>query len=386
MQVIKLGGSVLGRNSIHNHIIKLIKQNQGPAIFVVSALQGITDFLENSYANGSIFFHTQKIADVLKHAYNTLAEKYISKESVLNLYNNAIDIVFEQFFVKLKTPAHDTHAYCLSMGERLSALLIAGIIRDAAPLSEPLALPCLFPETIPSFARVNTSDTAFLSKNAQLTRISRLRKTLLAKLQENPQFAFPGFYAVDEQGSCVLFGRGGSDYSAIALAAALNADCILCKDTGTVLSADPIHIHNAKPLQCMSYREALSLAVGGAKIIHRGAILLAERYRVPIHIADVSGCINTVVCNHAASQCSIKSISTKTIKKLAELSIVGEGITREPHLVIQTLECLFAQSIIPRSLSLHKEGHTIKICVNRTEEHHALAVLHKKLIEERYNS
>lgn len=386
MQVIKLGGSVLGRDAIHHHIIKRIRENETPAVFVVSAVQGITDFLENSYVNGTVCMKPQKIVEVLTQSYYALAEKYITKNFVLNLYKKETETLLEQFFAKVQNPVHDTHAYCISMGERLSALLIGGIMLDAAPKSEQQALPCLFPETIPSFVSVHTCTHMILPSDAQLTKITLLRNALITKLHEHSRFVFPGFYAIDKQGSYVLFGRGGSDYTAIALAAALDAPCILCKDTGTVLSADPNHVQNVKPLTYMSYREAQSLAEGGAKIIHRGAILLAKQYHVPIHIADVAGCINTIVGNGVQSECSIKSISAKVARNLAEVSIVGEGITREPRLVIKALECLFAQSIVPRSLSLHKEGHTIKVCVNGNEGHHALTVLHKKLIEERFVS
>ncbi len=244
-------------------------------------------------------------------------------------------------------------------------------------------LPCLFPEDTASFAKQLFCNNKVSDSEARMNRPAVLRKALLAKLQVNPLIVFPGFYAVDTHRNFVLFGRGGSDYSAIAVASALKTGCVLCKDTGTFLSADPSLISRTKAVAYISYREAASLAKGGAKIIHRGAIALAKKHRIPLFIADAGGNISTMVRDAEKPDCSIKSISARSVRNLAELSIVGEGITRESTFVVEALQSLFAQSIIPRSLSFDRLGHAIRIFVAGEEVGNALRVLHRRLVEEK---
>ena len=94
-----------------------------------------------------------------------------------------------------------------------------------------------------------------------------------------------GFQGVDEGGNVTTLGRGGSDTSAVALAAALNADrCDIYTDVDGVYTADPNICPKAKKLKKISYEEMLEMASLGAKVLQTRSVEIAKKYNVPIHV------------------------------------------------------------------------------------------------------
>jgi len=94
-----------------------------------------------------------------------------------------------------------------------------------------------------------------------------------------------GFQGVDGQGSITTLGRGGSDTSAVALAAALRADvCEIYTDVDGVFTSDPRIVPQARKLDRIAYDEMLELASLGAKVLQIRSVEFAKRYRVPVHV------------------------------------------------------------------------------------------------------
>jgi len=94
-----------------------------------------------------------------------------------------------------------------------------------------------------------------------------------------------GFQGVDEQGSITTLGRGGSDTSAVALAAALDAEvCEIYTDVQGVYTSDPRIVPQARKLERITYDEMLELASLGAKVLQIRSVEFAKRYRVPVHV------------------------------------------------------------------------------------------------------
>jgi aspartate kinase len=94
-----------------------------------------------------------------------------------------------------------------------------------------------------------------------------------------------GFQGVDGQGSVTTLGRGGSDTSAVALAAALRADvCEIYTDVDGVFTSDPRIVPQARKLDRIAYDEMLELASLGAKVLQIRSVEFAKRYRVPVHV------------------------------------------------------------------------------------------------------
>ena len=94
-----------------------------------------------------------------------------------------------------------------------------------------------------------------------------------------------GFQGVDSDGNLTTLGRGGSDTSAVALAAALNADeCEICTDVDGVYTADPRVVKAARRLDHITFEEMLELASLGSKVLHPRSVEFAGRYRVPLRV------------------------------------------------------------------------------------------------------
>lgn len=94
-----------------------------------------------------------------------------------------------------------------------------------------------------------------------------------------------GFQGLDERGNITTLGRGGSDTTAVAVAAALAADvCEIYTDVAGVYTTDPDIYHKARKLQRISYDEMLEMASMGAKVLHIRSVEFAKKYNVPIHV------------------------------------------------------------------------------------------------------
>ena len=110
-------------------------------------------------------------------------------------------------------------------------------------------------------------------------------KRVLEELDQNRIVAVAGFQGIDENRNITTLGRGGSDTTAVALAAALNADmCEIYTDVEGVFSADPNICTDARKLDRISHEEMLELASLGAKVLDIRSVEFAKKYNVPIHV------------------------------------------------------------------------------------------------------
>ena len=94
-----------------------------------------------------------------------------------------------------------------------------------------------------------------------------------------------GFQGIDENGNITTFGRGGSDTTAVALAASLDAErCDIFTDVDGVYSADPRIVDTVKKIKTISYEEMLELSSMGAKVLHNRCVEIGKKYNVPIYV------------------------------------------------------------------------------------------------------
>ncbi len=159
----------------------------------------------------------------------------------------------------------------LSTGEQQSIALLAMAVQA---LGQPAV----------SFtgAQAGILTDAFHTK-ARIKSISTSR--LLEALQEGKIVIVAGFQGVDEEENITTLGRGGSDTTAVALAAAVGADlCEIYTDVDGVYTADPRVVPEARKLEAIGFDEMLELASAGAKVMHSRSIEFAKKFGVPIHV------------------------------------------------------------------------------------------------------
>ena len=159
----------------------------------------------------------------------------------------------------------------LSAGERISCALAAMAIHDLGHLAISLT---------GSQAGIVT-DTAHTSAKIVEIRAHRIR----AALDEGAIVLVAGFQGVSTSERVTTLGRGGSDTTAVALAAALGADsCEIYTDVDGVFTADPRLVRDARKLDAISYEEMLELAAGGAKVMMLRSVEFARSHGVRIHV------------------------------------------------------------------------------------------------------
>lgn len=159
----------------------------------------------------------------------------------------------------------------LSAGERISMALLAMAINE-------LGVP----------ARAYTGAQAGVltdSKYGRASIVGVLPERVARAIQMGAVAIVAGFQGVNEVEDVTTLGRGGSDTTAVALAAALNADvCEIYTDVDGLFTADPRIVPTARRIESVSSEETLEMAANGAKILHLRAVEYARRFGVPIHV------------------------------------------------------------------------------------------------------
>jgi len=159
----------------------------------------------------------------------------------------------------------------LSAGERISMALLAMAVGE-------LGVP----------ARAYTGAQAGVltdSKYGRASIVGVLPERIARAVQTGAVAIVAGFQGINEVEDTTTLGRGGSDTTAVALAAALNADvCEIYTDVDGLFTADPRIVPTAKRVEALSSEETLEMAANGAKILHLRAVEYARRFGVPIHV------------------------------------------------------------------------------------------------------
>lgn len=118
---------------------------------------------------------------------------------------------------------------------------------------------------------------------AEITALHRRR--ILRELEDGKIVVVAGFQGIDRCGDITTLGRGGSDTTAVALAAAFDAcGCRICTDVDGVYERDPRQFPESRRHEFISYDEMLAMAENGAKVLHPRSVFLARRYRVPLSV------------------------------------------------------------------------------------------------------
>jgi len=165
------------------------------------------------------------------------------------------------------------------------------------------------------------TDDSFTRARIQSIDAQRIRQWL----GEGYIVVVAGFQGVDEKGNITTLGRGGSDTSAVALAAALDADeCEIYTDVDGVYSTDPRKFPRAVKLDRISYDEILELASLGAGVMHSRSIEFGKKYDVPIHVRSSMNDNPGTWITHEVPQMEGILVSGATIQKdLAKIGLVN---------------------------------------------------------------
>ena len=325
MKVMKFGGTSVGSvNSILSvkHIVESVSE---PVIVVVSALGGITDKLINtskmaSTGNAAYEDEFQQIVsrhvEMVKEVIPAGERQEALQGKIGELLNELKDIFQGIYLIKDLSPK--TSDMIVSYGERLSSLIVAELIKDARWFDSRAFI---------KTEKKHNKHTIDADLTTQLVRdtFSFLPKVALV----------PGFISSDKTtGEVTNLGRGGSDYTAALIAAALDADSLeIWTDVDGFMTADPRVISAAYTITELSYVEATELCNFGAKVVYPPTIYPVCHKNIPILIKntfnpDGAGTIikqevSTPQCKAIKGISSINDTSLITVQGLGMVGVIG---------------------------------------------------------------
>jgi aspartate kinase len=190
-----------------------------------------------------------------------------------------------------------------------------------------------------------------------------------------------GFIGEDEKGTTTTLGRGGSDFSASIIGAAINADEIwFWKETPGVLTTDPKIVPSAKTIPSISYREAMELSYFGAKVLHPRAIEPAIRKGIPVRVKctfDPESPGTQIVHEDVKKEDVIKAVTLS--KNVALLNISGAGMIGTPGVAARVFTALARAGVNIVMISQGSSEANISIVIDEKDVDKAEEALRAEL-------
>ncbi|HEU4862098.1 MAG TPA: aspartate kinase, partial [Chitinophagaceae bacterium] len=257
MKVMKFGGTSVGRPERMFQVAELITASDEPTIVVLSALSGTTNALvtiAGYIAKGERTLAKQEIAKLESH-YNDFVSKLVKKPELLEKAKAVIDEHFEFLNIILKISFSEALSKdILAQGELLSTKLFCVYLEESGVDHE--LLPAL------EFMSIDSYD------EPQIGSIKIKLSQLLKQHKTKRLFITQGYICRNARGEVDNLKRGGSDYTASLIAAALNASvCEIWTDIDGMHNNDPRIVKTTVPVEQLSFEESAELAYFGAKIL-----------------------------------------------------------------------------------------------------------------------
>ena len=345
MQVLKFGGTSVGNAQAIAQAVQIVVSQatrDKNTVIVTSAMRGVTDLLIDA-AKAAAGGNRQRYRDArqtLIARHRDASEALVHGLDELTQIHGMLDErvrEFERLCMAVATLGELTDrgvAVISGLGERLIGPLLAAAIRSRGLRAE-----------FVDAGELIVTDDAYLSGNPQMdiTR-ERTRGRLLPLLAEGVLPVVTGFVAATADGVPTVLGRGGSDYSATILGAALDADEEqIWTDVDGVLTADPCIVREARPLPELSYSEAAELAYFGAEVLHPKTMLPCIDRDIPVIVLNTFNptFAGTRVVARSANGGSVKALAM--VRGLALVTVAGRGMMGVPGIAARTFAAVAAQ-------------------------------------------
>ena len=306
MKVMKFGGTSVGLPQRMHEVAKLITADNQEKIVVLSAVSGTTNSLveiASLLSKGNREGAKEKI-DALEAHYKKFVEGLVTAPVAVDKANEILKEHFEFLNIILKISFSEAlNKDILAQGELLSTKLFSVYLEEQK--IEHVLLPAL------NFMSIDEND------EPHVPDIKQKLQQQLAQHGGNKLFITQGFICRNARGEIDNLKRGGSDYTASLVAAAIQATvCEIWTDISGMHNNDPRIVNKTLPIEHLSFDEAAELAYFGAKILHPASIWPAQQYKVPVKL------LNTM-----EPQAKGTTISSEVSSKGAKAVAAKDGIT-----------------------------------------------------------
>ncbi|MCR8874711.1 bifunctional aspartate kinase/homoserine dehydrogenase I [Phocaeicola barnesiae] len=375
MKVLKFGGTSVGSVNSMSSVKKIVEAIDEKVIVVVSALGGITDKLINTSkmaTAGDSAYEKEMKEIVNRHiemVYTVIPagkQREILLDQVNELLSELKDIFQGIYLIRDLSPK--TSATIVSYGERLSSIIVTALIKNARWFDSR------------TFIKTEKKHNRHILDSELTTQLVK------EAFRELPQVSVvPGFISSDKNtGEITNLGRGGSDYTASIIAAALEADILeIWTDVDGFMTADPRVISTAYPITELSYVEAMELCNFGAKVVYPPTIYPVCHKNIPILIKntfnpDAPGTIIKQEADHFSK--AIKGISS--INDTCLITMTGLGMVGVIGVDHRLFRALAENGISVFLVSQASSENSISIGVRNGEAELACSLLNEEFAKE----
>jgi aspartate kinase len=379
--VMKFGGTSVGSAERITQAAQLVVDTAAKGhqvVVVTSAMSKVTDSLISAARVASTGHWDSAVREELFQRHKAVADALVGHDTAR--HEALLDALQRRFdrFEKL--------CFGLSMVHELTPRLLDAISGTGEMLSAPLLAAAIASHGYPSEA---VEATEVIVANDQyggaepLMDETRVRATArLGPLLAGGEIpVVTGFIASTVDGVLTTLGRGGSDFSASIIGAALDADEVwIWTDVNGVMTANPSEVPDARTLSEISYSEASELAYYGAKVLHYKTILPAFRQRIPVRILNSfnpadAGTRVSVEGNPAAM--GVKAVTS--IRGVILVAISGTGMQGIPGIVAKTFDVVAAQQANVLMISQASSENNICFVLSATEAPRVVTALRTAL-------
>jgi len=324
MKVMKFGGTSVGKPERMHQVAQLVLRDDEPKIVVLSALSGTTNALVaigEYMSKGERETARQQIQKFYEH-YQSFIKGLLASETALKKANVIVDEHLEFLNIILKISFNEAlNKDILAQGELLSTKLFSVYLEEQGV--EHVLLPAL------DFMVIDAYD------EPQIGSIKVKLTQLLKQHSEKKLFITQGYISRNARGEVDNLKRGGSDYSASLIAAAINASvCEIWTDINGMHNNDPRLVNKTFPIEQLSFDEAAELAYFGAKILHPASIWPAQTYNIPVKLLNTMEpeATGTLIVEKAGSV-GVKAVAAKdgiiAIKIKSSRMLLAYGFLRK---------------------------------------------------------
>lgn len=319
MKVMKFGGTSVGSPERIKNVAKLISSNE-PKFVVLSAMSGttntlveISDYLSKSNSRGAnnvISQLEQKYREHINELYATDKYKQLTNDFMTKEFNHLRELTLHPY-------DNNVNKEILGQGEIISTNMMVNYLHEAGMSA------CL----------ISALDFMYTDKDNEPDQMA-IAKKLKKILNDNKGYNIyltQGFICLNSEGRIDNLQRGGSDYTASLIGAAINAEEIqIWTDIDGMHNNDPRFVEDTKPVKQLNFEEAAELAYFGAKILHPTCILPAKFAKIPVRLLNtLDPTAQGTIINNEMEEGKIKAIAAKdgitAIKIVSSRMLLASG-------------------------------------------------------------
>ena len=372
MKVIKFGGTSVATSSSLKKVFSIIENEKDSIFVVVSALGDITnilqEFLNSKGKNSTVFLKQieERHLEII-HGLSKI-ENQSPLLSFLKQQLNELETILEAVST-IDEITKKTISKVLSFGEILSSKLIYEILKERGnDISYVDSRKIIFTKYHNDHEIVDEEKTGIaVSNNLDLI--------------ETKIILMPGFIATDSNSEISNLGRGGSDYTASIIANYTNSKVLeIWTDVSGVFSANPKIVKNSRPIESLSYKEAMELSFFGAKVIYFPTLQPLIEKNIPAYIKNTfdPNAIGTCISNSTKSE---KENTVKGISHIENISLInfeGSGMVGVPGFSKRFFGALSQKGVNVIMITQASSEFSICIAINESDAKTAKDLIDKE--------